>query len=144
MEGTNILMGSLFHHTALSVRDPDESKEFYESLGFSEVHRWDAADKSMTIIHLKIEDAVLELFHYAENKEVEPLDLAVANDLPSLGVKHIGIQVEDVRQTFNDMKRAGYEIGNEAVKSGKTKIDYFFVKDPDGMWVEIVQDDRGY
>ncbi len=133
-----------FHHTAISVRDVEVSKQFYESLGFSEVHRWSADDQSIVIVQMKIDGAILELFQYAENKDAEPLSLDVANDLPKLGVKHFGIKVDDVNTAFKDMKQDGYEIGNDKVQNGRTKIDYFFVKDPDGMWVEIVQDDRGY
>ena len=29
------------------------------------------------------------------------------------------------------------------ITKGRTEIDYFFIKDPDGILVEIVQDDRG-
>ncbi len=133
-----------FHHVAISVRDLDASHTFYEKLGFKQVHRWDADDDSLIIVHLKLSSVVLELFAYTNNKQAAPLELEVANDLESIGVKHIGVHVKDVHAKFNEMKQAGYEFGNPEVKAGRTSIDYFFIKDPDGMWVEIVQDDRGY
>lgn len=133
-----------FHHVAISVRNLEDSQHFYEKLGFKQVHRWDADDHSLTIMHLKLGDMVLELFAYASNKQAPALKLEVANNLPSLGVKHIGLHVKDVRAKFEEMKQAGYETGGPEVVSGRTKVDYFFIKDPDGMWVEIVQDNRGY
>lgn len=133
-----------FHHIAISVSNLNASRDFYEKLGFKEVHRWDADDQKLTILHLKLRDAVLELFAFASNKDVDQLDLKVANDLEQIGVKHIGLNVPDVTTTFMNMKKAGYHIGNDEVQHGKTKIDYFFIKDPDGMWVEIVEDNRGY
>jgi glyoxylase I family protein len=137
-------MQTTFHHIAITVRDITISQPFYEKLGFSEVHRWDADDNSIVIVHLKMDTVVLELFEYAENRNAPPLQLEVANNLSALGVKHFGIKVADVNTAFEQMKKAGYELGNPEVKNGRTKVDYFFIKDPDGMWVEIVQDDRGY
>jgi len=133
-----------FHHVAISVRDLTASQAFYEKLGFTEVHRWIAEDKSLAIVHLKLNNAILELFAYASNAKTDQLDLQVANDLQAIGVKHVGLQVINAKTTFEEMKQAGYELGSSEVITGRTNIDYFFIKDPDGMWVEIVQDERGY
>jgi len=133
-----------FHHVAISVRDLTASQAFYEKLGFTEVHRWIAEDKSLAIVHLKLNNAILELFAYASNAKTDQLDLQVANDLQAIGVKHVGLQVINAKTTFEEMKQTGYELGSSEVITGRTNIDYFFIKDPDGMWVEIVQDERGY
>jgi glyoxylase I family protein len=133
-----------FHHVAISVRSLEESQAFYEKLGFQQIHRWDADDKNLIILHLKLNSVVLELFAYSANKEAVPLELQVANNLEQIGLKHIGLSVPDIQTAFKDMKEAGYEIGNPEVQHGRTEIDYFFIKDPDGVGVEIVQDERGY
>jgi glyoxylase I family protein len=120
------------------------SQTFYERLGFEQIHRWDAKDKSLTILHLKLDTVVLELFAYVQNANTKALDLEVANNLPEVGVKHVGLRAADVRASFAQMQAAGYELGSPEVQQGRTDIDYFFIKDPDGIWVEIAQDDRGY
>jgi glyoxylase I family protein len=137
-------MEKQFHHVALSVRDLEKSQAFYERLGFRQVHRWDADDKSLTIVHLKLKSIVLELFAYASNVAADPLLLEVANNLTQIGVKHFGIEVSNVHICLEEMLIAGYEASKPEVTKGRTGVDYFFIKDPDGMWVEIVQDDRGY
>lgn len=137
-------MEKKFHHVALSVRDLAKSQEFYEKLGLKQVHRWDADDQSLTIVHLMLSGVVLELFAYAANVSAEPLKLEVANNLTEIGVKHVGLVVDDVQACLKVMIAAGYETSKPEVTKGRTNVDYFFIKDPDGMWVEIVQDDRGY
>lgn len=137
-------MHTNFHHVAISVRNLANSQTFYEKLGFREVHHYEAPDNSLSIVHLKLDEVVLEIFAYAQNANVSPLEMDEANDLPQIGVKHIGLHVADVNGSYEEMQEAGYKIASPAVKHGRTQIDYFFIKDPDGMWVEIVQDDRGY
>ena len=133
-----------FHHIAISVRNLSTSLVFYEKLGFREVHRWGADDGSLIIVHLKLGGVVLEVFAYAQNAQATQPQLEVANNLEVVGVKHFGLQVRNVHVKFDEMKQAGYEVNSPEVKAGRTDIDYFFIKDPDGMWVEIVQDKRGY
>ena len=137
-------MENKFHHVALSVRNIAATQRFYEQLGFRQVHRWDAEDNSLTIVHLKLHSVVLELFAYAVNTDDEALRLEVANNLTQIGVKHVGLQVDDVETCLQEMITAGYETNKPEVTKGRTNVDYFFIKDPDGIWVEIVQDDRGY
>jgi len=50
-----------FHHVALSVQDQDVSIAFYGVFGFVPLYRW-SADDGRSIVHLKLDETVLELF----------------------------------------------------------------------------------
>jgi hypothetical protein len=41
--------------------------------------------------------------------------------------------VYDVRAWLVEMQQAGYETSKPEVTKGRTNVDYFFIKDPDGM-----------
>ena len=56
------------HHTAISVRNLEESIAFYSTLGYRQVHQYDEEDGSMSIAHLKLGESFLEIFFYKENE----------------------------------------------------------------------------
>ncbi len=130
------------HHTAISVRDLGPSLKFYETLGFKQVHRYDEDDGSMSIVHLKLGGTFLELFVYKENEQARSLDYELTSDLKKIGVKHIALQADDIEAALKDLKAKGLADQNTQITAGRTKVSYFFIKDPDGVWVEIVRDDR--
>ncbi|MEW2140126.1 VOC family protein [Streptomyces sp. NPDC005409] len=132
------------HHTAFSVADLDASKAFYGYFGFSLILEWTKQDKSLTITHLQQEDSgyVLELFHYADNAAAPRPSFTVGNNLPEVGVKHLGFSVPDLAAAREEIIAAG--IGEVTqIATGRTLVDYFFVIDPDGMYLEFVNDSRG-
>lgn len=130
------------HHVAISVRDLDATAEFYALLGFQLRLQWQARDGSLKIAHFATPDGyVLEAFAYAENASRPPLELTMGNDLPSVGVKHFSFTVDDLHAARADLIARGVTSATKIAR-GRTDIDYFFVRDPDGMWIEITTDTR--
>ncbi len=131
-----------FHHVSLSVTDLDRSMEFYSGFGFKKVFQWKADDNALSIAHLKLKKSILELFCFADPRPAPESMKKLETDLPVIGIRHFGIQVDSLRKAKDFIIQKGYAEKIEITK-GKTGIDYFFIKDPDGIFVELVQDERG-
>lgn len=130
------------HHTAISVRNLEKSLEFYKTLGYEQVHRYDEEDGSMSIVHLKLGSSFLEIFTYKKNETERPVEYEYGNDLERIGVKHIALWTDDIEASLEDLKSKGLANDSTKITFGRTKVSYFFIKDPDGVWVEFVKDDR--
>ena len=130
------------HHVALTVRNTSASRSFYNVLGFDLVAEWTAKDHSLVISHLRCGSGlVLELFCYAEERDQPSRERGVGNDLTVVGVKHIGFDVDNLIEVRNQFMADGHTSATEIVM-GRTQVEYFFLQDPDGTWVEVVNDKR--
>lgn len=130
------------HHCTLSVRDTEKSAGFYAIFGFKLAFRWTAEDASLVITHLTRDDGfILELFEYGSNRGLAPDRPQVGNDLERPGVKHIAFNVADLPVAAAELQKMDCGEMTE-IQLGRTGIEYFFIADPDGNWVEVVQDDR--
>ncbi len=132
----------VLHHVTLSVRDIYKTADFYAVFGFKLVLRWVDSDDSLAIAHFARKDGfILEMFQYGRNGGRSRPELEVGNDLEDLGVKHIAFKVSDIRAARTEL--LAIECGElTEIQPGRTGVEYFFVADPDGNWVEILQDDR--
>jgi glyoxylase I family protein len=129
------------HHITLSVSDAKRSKAFYSRLGFEEFSDWYAPDGSLSIHHVRLEEVILELFCYSENENIHPRASDTGNNLPEIGIKHFALRVELLEEARDTLEKAGIMPETDNIM-GHTGIRYFFVRDPDGNWVEIVTDER--
>ncbi len=129
------------HHVALSVSDLGTSIGFYAAFGFAPVYRWQAEDGSLAIAQLKLDGILLELFCFAASTPAPASSKQLASDLPRIGIKHFGLRVPDIGAALERLRAAGLA-GDIQVMHGRTGINYFFIRDPDGILLEIVQDDR--
>jgi len=128
------------HHTAVSVRDVERSVAFYEYFGFRTVFTWQASDASLSIVHMRTQRGeILELLRYADHQTIAPP--TVGNDLAHIGVKHLALAVDDLQSVYDDIVARKLGEVTEIIH-GRTLIDLFFVRDPDGLWVEVLNDTR--
>ena len=131
------------HHVAIGVTDLEKSVPFYEQLGFEVVMQWQADDRSLSIVHMRLNGMLLELFCYAgEPREEGMNELTLASDLKRIGTRHFGLKVDDIEASRQRMVELGLMEGQVTVTRGRTGIKYFFLRDPDGLFIEVVQDDR--
>ena len=131
-----------FHHVALSVLNLEESIAFYRVFGFKQVFAWQSEDGNLSIEHLRQGEMLLELFCFRNAVPAPTSSQSLATDLPRIGIKHFGLKVADISQAAEQLKRAGLA-GDVEIVQGRTGIRYFFIKDPSGIMIEVVQDDRG-
>ncbi len=130
------------HHIAISVRNLEASKKFYETLGFKQVHEYAEKDGSMKIAHLKLGSFFLEVFAYTKNEETAKPILEYANNLEEVGVKHLALSTENIEEALKDLQEKGLATDETQITYGETSVKYFFIQDPDGIWVEFVKDER--
>lgn len=128
-----------FDHVAISVSNPEKSMEFYEKLGFVFFKRYDDPNGTLSISLLKNKKMILELFCY--NKFIPLPEHCEDNskDLNVLGTKHFGLCVKDISKAATKIVEVGILESLPEIKTGRLGRDYFFVKDTDGINVEIIE-----
>lgn len=132
------------HHVAISVTSIERSTRFYEQFGFREALRYDAPDASMSVSHLRLDGFILELFSFSNPSPLPATARELTTDLPEVGVKHFGLQVNSVADTLQEFIDLGLCPASTTITEGRTGVRYFFLTDPDGILVEFLQDDRNF
>ena len=122
-----------FLHTMIRVKDLDKSYKFYtEELGFVESRRKEFPDKKFDLVYLKLpqsEDYELELTYNYDQEE--------AYDLGN-GYGHIALSNPDIKSFRQELSEKGYEV-TEIRGLSDNSDKYFFVTDPDGYQIEIIE-----
>lgn len=130
-----------FNHVAISVKDMKKSIEFYKKFGFEEYKAYEAEDESIKINMLKLNNTVLEIFCYKEYTKLPETAKMTATDLPIIGTKHFALGVKDINEAKEFLIQN--ELVQDEIKINKGRLgkNYFFIKDPDGILVEIIEND---
>jgi lactoylglutathione lyase len=120
-------------HTMIRVLDLDRSIEFYrKTLGLAVADRFDF--DSFTLVYLRNEESPFELELVANADAEEPYDLGT-------GYGHFAVRVDDVEA--ERVRIAGLGLAPEPIKElshrGELLGRYFFLSDPDGYRVELLE-----
>ena len=127
------------HHISINVSDLIESYDFYLSLGFTEYYRYCSPDESLRIIHLLKEGFILELFYYlgAPACKAAPCEIEHSE---FIGVEHFSFLTDNIEEAYQVLNK--HINCNNGIQAGRTGIRFFFINDPDGNRIEIVEDKR--
>lgn len=119
-------------HTCVRVKDLDKSLTFYKDvLGLEEVRRLDYPDYKFTLVYLALPGDEVELELTYNYDQEEPYELGN-------GYGHIAIGVENLENTHEEYSQAGHDVTDlKGLSDGAAS--YFFIKDPDGYKIEIIQ-----
>ena len=126
-------------HIALSVSSVVKSAAFYKKhFGLRQAARYNFKDKGLTIILLKKASLTLELFEFKKRKPLPQYRKTLDNDLQTVGVKHFSLETKNIEGVYKKFKKARVKFATElrVFADGKR---YFFIKDPDGILVEIME-----
>lgn len=122
-----------FLHTMVRVKDLDKSFKFYtEELGFVESRRKEFPEKKFDLVYLKLPqspDYELELTYNYDQEEGYEI---------GTGYGHIAISNPDINTLREKLMKKGYEV-TEIRGLTPNSNKYFFVTDPDGYRIEIIQ-----
>lgn len=126
------------HHVALTVKNTDESIQWYqEKLGFEVTHKYNK--HGMEITQLKLDAVRLELFCYGESTKPLPEDRKdLMDDLHVMGTKHLCIEVENIEEIIEQLKAKDVLFTRELDTAGFGGR-YIFFKDCNEILIELYQ-----
>jgi lactoylglutathione lyase len=150
----------VFAQVMMRVGDPAAEVAFYQRLGMKYIAHLDFPEKDFTLYFLaytdlegpppsasrsevaawlwKVRDCTVELTHNWVDDAGEPASYASGNEKPFRGFGHVGIIVDDVEATTNQLEKAGHKIIR---KPGPFQDVGFiaFIASPAGYWIELIK-----
>ena len=120
-------------HTMVRITDPEKSRAFYEALGFE-------FSRDMDIVRNGEVEATNYFFSMGGNENVLELTFNHDGRTYEMGdaYGHIAIAADDLDESLSRLKEQGIEPEREPyrVREGGSRL--FFVRDPDGYRVELI------
>ncbi len=121
-----------FVHLCIRVLDLEKSKQFYqEAFGLEVSRERDFPEGKFTLTYMRSQanDFEIELTYNYDQKE----PYTVGN-----GYSHVAVTVPDLKSLHQFHKEKGYEV-SELKALTSSSSGYYFLTDPDGYRVEIIQ-----
>jgi len=119
-------------HTCLNVMDLERSIAFYQDvLGLKLTRRFEVKENNAEIAFLEDTDKnAIELTHWRDKKQLVEGD----------NFDHIALGVKQLKEAIERLRGQGVTIAMEpfTLKGGTHQIA--FIKDPDGNWLELVEE----
>jgi catechol 2,3-dioxygenase-like lactoylglutathione lyase family enzyme len=142
-------MGNLVRHVGIVVNSIEKTKTFWINLMGFKLHI-EAIEQSPYIDELiaiknpglttvKLIDSkgfIIELLKF-ENYNCEK---RWSGDLKKIGLTHIALTVDNLDELVKDLKKQNYELLSEVKISPNKKVNVVFVRGPEGVIVELVQE----
>lgn len=116
-------------HIGIPTRHFEETKAFYEKLGFEAVHEPDPEKVGQRIMFLQLQDLVLEFYEDEETRR-------------DGAINHIAMDCSDIEAAYEEAGKLGLRIvskGIEALPCWKNGIRFFIFEGPNGERLEIDQ-----
>jgi catechol 2,3-dioxygenase-like lactoylglutathione lyase family enzyme len=124
-----------YNHTALSVRDLEESIEWYgEFFGLKELSRMTIPHNGFKLAFIGNENFTLELFCVPGANPLPEGRSHPDTDNCTLGVKHMCFAVDNNREFIQNLKERGVKIAFEPPNMPSYAA---FINDPTGNIIEI-------
>lgn len=120
-------------HTMIRVLDLDRSIAFYrDAFGLNEADRFDFDD--FTLVYLSNAESEFEVELTLNKGQTEPYELGN-------GYGHWAVSVDDLESEHGRFQEAGFEPRKLVTleKDGEVVGKFFFVADPDGYQIEVLQ-----
>jgi len=122
-------------HTMVRVADVDRSLDFYcNMLGFREVRRMESPQGRFTLIYLANPETGFELELTLNKGRTEPYGLGD-------GYGHLAVSVADLDSEHDRIGALGLNPKKivEFNRDGSLIARFFFIEDPDGYKIEVLQ-----
>ena len=125
-------------HIGIPVTDIKMSEAFYERLGFKNVmaSTFECNGGKGLVAMMQLNDMIVELYQMPE------AELKEIRERKNGHIDHIAFDVDDIDQTFNELKQASLNILEEApvfLAFWKNGCKYFNITGPDGERLEFNQ-----
>ena len=119
------------HHIALTVKNLEESKQFYQNLfGFVEVRSFERPDLQGKAIFMSCENTMLELWEFANGLPYQD------EPLHRMGIRHIAFETKNIQEFIDKIPK---EIITVDIVRGSSGSQFCFISDPSGIDIEIYE-----
>jgi lactoylglutathione lyase len=112
--------------------DLDRSIEFYrDRLGLKLTRRFEVKENNAEIAFLEdFDGGAIELTHWRDKRQLSEGD----------NFDHVAFAVKDLETTMEQLRKEGTTVAMEPFKLKGRGHQIAFIKDPDGNWLELIEE----